>query len=107
MSVNLFPDIFNLLCVQSYGQYYLSFIDGDYTMIKNNIQGREVEIGKIKKYLMANPGKPSEPLVLHGEAGCGKTSLLAKVFSSVSSSHSPHQNTGLRCNKIFTLVGKQ
>ena len=48
------------------------------------LQGREVEIGKIKKYLMGNPGKPSEPLVLYGEAGCGKTSLLAKAFSSVS-----------------------
>ena len=33
---------------------------------------------------MGNPGKPSEPLVLYGEAGCGKTSLLAKAFSSVS-----------------------
>ena len=45
-----------------------------------------MEMNKIKRYITNMEGS-TVPLVLHGEAGCGKTSLLAKAFSSVSSNN--------------------
>lgn len=38
--------------------------------------GRESEIEQIKKYLMSTSNRP---LVLYGESGCGKTSIMAKA----------------------------
>lgn len=38
--------------------------------------GREDSLEKIKDYML---GESDKPLVLYGEGGCGKTSLLAKA----------------------------
>ncbi|XP_013421183.1 NACHT and WD repeat domain-containing protein 2 [Lingula anatina] len=43
-------------------------------------QGREETVEKIHQYIM---GSSVEPLVLSGESGCGKTSLMAKGASKV------------------------
>lgn len=40
--------------------------------------GREEELCRIKSYMM---GESEKPIVLYGEGGCGKTSLLAKSAS--------------------------
>ncbi|XP_074658721.1 NACHT and WD repeat domain-containing protein 2-like [Tubulanus polymorphus] len=44
-------------------------------------QGREEVVAKIRDYVT---GDSELPLVLHGESGCGKTSLLAKAASEVA-----------------------
>ena len=44
-------------------------------------QGREEVMGRIKGYIC---GDSREPLILWGQSGCGKTSLLAKAYSQVS-----------------------
>ena len=44
-------------------------------------QGREEVVHRVKEYVL---GASTLPLVLHGESGCGKTSLLAKSASLVS-----------------------
>lgn len=49
-------------------------------------QGREEVVNKIQEYILGNS---SQPLVLYGESGCGKTSLLAKGYSQVSHYTSP------------------
>ena len=43
-------------------------------------QGREEVVNKIHDYIL---GDSIEPLVLFGQSGCGKTSLLAKGYSQV------------------------
>ncbi|XP_043227949.1 NACHT and WD repeat domain-containing protein 2-like isoform X1 [Amphibalanus amphitrite] len=43
--------------------------------------GREKDLEKVRAYIT---GPSSKPLVLHGEGGCGKTSLLAKSASLCS-----------------------
>lgn len=43
--------------------------------------GREVHLEKIKRYML---GESDKPLVLYGEGGCGKTSLLAKNAALVA-----------------------
>lgn len=45
--------------------------------------GREDTLEKIKNYML---GGSDKPLVLYGEGGCGKTSLLAKSAGLTSSS---------------------
>ncbi|OWF56817.1 NACHT and WD repeat domain-containing protein 1 [Mizuhopecten yessoensis] len=49
-----------------------------------NFHGREVTLEEIKAYL-TNDSK--SPLVVHGQSGCGKTSILAKVAALVPSSY--------------------
>lgn len=44
------------------------------------IQGREEVVEKIHQYVV---GDSKLPLVLFGESGCGKTSLMAKAASQV------------------------
>ena len=44
-------------------------------------QGREEIIARFKAYVNGDTGRP---LVIHGESGCGKTSLTAKGYSTVS-----------------------
>ncbi|KAK1124232.1 hypothetical protein K0M31_006607 [Melipona bicolor] len=44
--------------------------------------GREDTLEKIKEYML---GDSEKPLVLYGEGGCGKTSLLAKSAGLTSS----------------------
>lgn len=44
--------------------------------------GREDTLEKIKNYML---GDSDKPLVLYGEGGCGKTSLLAKSAGLTSS----------------------
>ncbi|KAK3802261.1 hypothetical protein RRG08_004547, partial [Elysia crispata] len=46
-------------------------------------QGREDVVDKIKEYVL---GDNHLPLVLHGQSGCGKTSLMAKAASQVVTS---------------------
>ena len=45
------------------------------------IHGREDELQEIKQYLMSTN---DQPLIVHGESGCGKTSVLAKMALQVS-----------------------
>lgn len=52
-------------------------------IIKKVFYGREDSLEKIKDYMLNNEEKP---LVLYGEGGCGKTSLLAKSAGLSSSS---------------------
>ena len=42
--------------------------------------GREPDLEKIRQYIV---GLASQPIVLYGAGGCGKTSLLAKSASLI------------------------
>ena len=42
-------------------------------------RGREEVLESVRKYLVH--GKSNQPLVIYGESGCGKTSVLSKVAS--------------------------
>ncbi|XP_042898857.1 NACHT and WD repeat domain-containing protein 2 isoform X2 [Parasteatoda tepidariorum] len=48
----------------------------------STFQGREDELNRIQNYIQANS---VQPFVLHGKGGCGKTSLLAKAASMITS----------------------
>ena len=45
-----------------------------------SFHGREAELETIKNYIMS---EADQPLIVHGESGCGKTSVLAKAASMV------------------------
>lgn len=71
-------------------------------------QGREEIIARIRKYLA---GSSRQPLLLYGESGCGKTSLLAKGYSQVSLSIDCYNQTkavsfksGFYINYCFVII---
>ena len=56
-------------------------------------QGREEVVERIHEYIESDN---HEPLVLFGESGCGKTSLLAKGYSQVGNHIQPSRASGLQ-----------
>jgi ABC-type taurine transport system ATPase subunit len=50
-------------------------------MVLQVFYGREAELERIKKHLL---GDCEKPMVLYGEGGCGKTSLLSKAAGLAS-----------------------
>jgi hypothetical protein len=51
------------------------------TAVLQVFYGREVELQRINKHLL---GACEKPMVLYGEGGCGKTSLLSKAAGLAS-----------------------
>ncbi len=44
----------------------------------NIFRGRETTMGRLERYMTSDP---AQPMVVYGESGCGKTSVLAKAAS--------------------------
>ena len=51
------------------------------TFFNLSLQGREDTMRRIPQYIV---GPNASPLILWGESGCGKTSVLAKAYSMVN-----------------------
>ena len=49
--------------------------------------GREDVIAKIKAYLAVKSETKIAPLVVHGQSGCGKTSVIAKAAAIAKKEH--------------------
>ena len=52
----------------------------------------------MEKYLLS---ESVTPFIIHGESGCGKTSLIAKIEQTVS--EKKHQNTSTN-SKLFNFL---
>lgn len=49
--------------------------------LADSFQGREDLLASVSQYLSSSAEEGRVPLVIHGESGCGKTSVMAKAFS--------------------------
>ncbi|KAI3388137.1 hypothetical protein SNEBB_001197 [Seison nebaliae] len=62
-----------------------------------HFQGRDEELNYIKKYILSNnPQLISEPLVVYGVSGCGKTSILGKAASNCALWFREHKTENFR-----------
>ncbi|KAL3313323.1 NACHT domain- and WD repeat-containing protein 1 [Cichlidogyrus casuarinus] len=60
-------------------EVYLEVLQHSHACVQNvkHFQGRQVVLDKIKDYIQSLEN--NEPLVIYGQSGCGKTSVLAKA----------------------------
>ena len=73
---------YNNTSVEAVGKIYPEVLEHSHQAVQKveRFHGRESLLENIKTYLMSTS---DQPLIIHGESGCGKTSVLAKAALQV------------------------